>query len=148
MWSHIRLLRMLTNSKQSAFSKDGITMKDRATSKSVARAAVVGGMMAAGACALISAAPAQATPAPPLKGPANGNPTTPPKLVGFSGIVPVWATGTYNTAICGNGKNGAPSGACFVPDATTPFPIGSTPSSSEPIVSNSSGTSTTIGLGY
>jgi hypothetical protein len=130
-----------------SLQQKGITMKHRAKSGNSARAIVAGGMMAAGAAALIGATPATAKPTPPPHPgnnvlPAtnpNGNPNKPPKLSGFSGFVPVWATGTYNTLTC-------PNGTCFNPDSTSPFPTGSSPSKSNPIVANSSGTSLAIGL--
>jgi hypothetical protein len=108
-------------------------MKHRAPSKSSLPTAVAGGMMAAGAVALICAAPAGATTRP------NGNPTVPPKLIGHMGLVPKWAPGTFNANTC-------PGGVCFNPRATTPFPTSGSPSKTHPIIANPAGTGITIGL--
>jgi hypothetical protein len=131
-------------------------MKHRAPSRSNARAVVAGGMMAAGACALFNAAPAQAAPPPPPNpfgsGPnpfaitatataPNGNPQTPSIFTGFTGFVPTWAKGTYNTITC-------PGGVCFIPDSQSPFPSATNPSASQPIVANPNGTGTSIGLSF
>jgi hypothetical protein len=122
----------------------------QANFKTIARVAVGGGIVAAGACALIGAAPAQAqkgihtnttTNTTTTTTQPNGNPTTPPVLTGFSGFVPTWQKGTYNTATC-------PGGTCFVPQSTSPFPTGTTPTATNPIVANPSGTNLQIGLAF
>jgi hypothetical protein len=73
--------------------------------------------------------------------PVNGNPTTPPVFNGFTGVVPTWAKGTYNTLTC-------PGGTCFVPRATTPLPVAGAPSAANPVVALPSGTATQIGLPF
>jgi hypothetical protein len=71
----------------------------------------------------------------------NGNPTTPPVLTGRSGLVPTWKPGTFNPATC-------TGGTCFVPQSTSPFPSGTTPTAQNPIVANPNGTGLIIGLQF
>lgn len=118
-------------------------MIERTNLRNIAGATLIGGIMTAGAFAGMAAA--QAAPHPPKPVPPdtsnNGNPGTAPRLTGHMGFVPTFATGTFNTATC-------PGGTCFVPQSTSPFATGSTPTAQNPIVSTASGTSTVIGLNF
>lgn len=118
-------------------------MVRRANLKTLAGATLIGGVMTAGAISgmgLAQAAPHTPKPFPPDTM-NNGNPGVPPKYTGqtANGLVPTWATGTYNPATC-------TGGACYVPQATTPFFVG-TATAANPIAAAPSGTSTTILLG-
>jgi hypothetical protein len=118
---------------------------ERTNLRNIAGATLIGGIMTAGAFAGMGTAQAWTwthTPKPvPPDTSTNGNPGTSPVLTGRSGLVPTWKTGTFNTATC-------PGGTCFVPQSTSPFAIGSTPTAQNPIVSTASGTATIIGLNF
>ena len=120
-------------------------MIERTNLRNIAGATLIGGIMTAGAFAgmgTAQAGPWTHTPKPvPPDTSTNGNPGTSPVLTGRSGFVPTWKTGTFNTATC-------PGGTCFVPQSTSPFAIGSTPTAQNPIVSTASGTATIIGLNF
>lgn len=104
---------------------------------SVTKVVGVAGMATAAAVMGLTAGAGTAQARPPV----NGNPPTPPVPTGHSGLVPTWKTGTYNMTTC-------PGGTCFQPRATTPFPLGTTPTAATPIVSNPNGSGLLIGLQF
>lgn len=130
-------------------------VRHRAAATTIARATVAGGIMTAGACALIGAAPAQAqwghhhnsNPTSNNSNTTNNKPSTQvtpnvtPAPTPLS-LAPKWPPGTYNTTpgFCTS------AGQCFVPQPTTPFPLGTTPTTATgPIVANPNGTGLIIG---
>jgi hypothetical protein len=115
----------------------------QANFKTIGRVAVGGGMVAAGACALFAAAPAQAFWGHHnnTTNTTNTTTTTNPNFPGFGG----------NNNPFPNPKT-CPGGNCIQPVVTSPFPIGNTvglPGNTggfPQIASTASGTSTSIQL--